>query len=174
MKTIQKISILVAALFLVIGANAQNSPKFGHISADELIQSMPETDSAMVQLQKLQQEFETTYQQLQKKYTESVADWQENFNTMSELVRSTKQQDITDLQNRMSQFEVNANQTLQQTQAELLTPIQERAINAIQEVGDEHGFTYIFDSSPNTTSILYMADDTQDIMPLVKEKLGIE
>ena len=43
---------------------------------------------------------------------------------------------------------------------------------AISQVGDENGFTYIID---NTAGILaYTSQNAIDVMPLVKKKLGIE
>ena len=46
------------------------------------------------------------------------------------------------------------------------------ALNAIKEVGKENGFTYVFDLSAG--GILYFADNTEDILPLVKKKLGLQ
>ena len=174
MKAIQKIILLTAiAMLIVVGANAQNSIKLGHINSDELMQSMPETDTAIKKLQSLQEEYQSTLDELQNKFNTSFSLYQENYATMSELVRSTKEQDLSDLRTRIDNFQVNAQQTFEQKQAEYLAPIREKAINAIKEIGDEHGFTYIFDVSPNSTPIVYMADNTEDILPLVKKKLGI-
>ena len=49
--------------------------------------------------------------------------------------------------------------------------IQVQAQNAINEVAKEQKYTYIFDISLG--SIVY-GEESRDIMPLVKSKLGIE
>ena len=60
---------------------------------------------------------------------------------------------------------------LEERQEALLKPIVDRAKKAIEEVGKENGYTYIFDSGIGT--VLY-SQDSDDIMPLVKKKLGLK
>ena len=53
-----------------------------------------------------------------------------------------------------------------------MAPIQEKILTAIKAVGDENGFTYIFDlTSP---SIVYTGKDAVDVTPLVKQKLNLK
>ena len=59
----------------------------------------------------------------------------------------------------------------QGTVAVLMQPVMEKALNAIKEVGKENGFTYIFDMN---AGILYAAENSQDVLPLVKKKLGLQ
>ena len=54
---------------------------------------------------------------------------------------------------------------------QLLKPIFEKADAAIKAIGKEGGFQMIFDSS--TFNVLLFAEDSADIMPLVKAKLGL-
>ena len=53
-----------------------------------------------------------------------------------------------------------------------MQPIMDKALNAIKAVGKENGFTYIFDMSQG--GILFNADNTEDVLPLVKKKLGLQ
>ena len=61
-------------------------------------------------------------------------------------------------------------EALQKKQQEIMEPIITKARKAIEDVFNEEGYTYIFDKSSG--SILF-AKETEDIMPLVKKKLGI-
>ena len=54
----------------------------------------------------------------------------------------------------------------------MLEPIVARAESAISEVAKENGYVMIFDTSV-FNAVMY-AQETEDIMPLVKKKLGIE
>ena len=65
----------------------------------------------------------------------------------------------------------NAQEQLQNREAELLKPIIDRAKKAIEDVAKEGGYTYILDAG--TAAILY-SQDSDDIMPLVKKKLGLK
>ena len=76
-----------------------------------------------------------------------------------------------DLEQRISTFNQTASADLQQKQQELLTPVIDKIRKAIEEVGAENGFTYIFDMAAQ--SIIYQSPKANDVTPLVKKKLGI-
>ena len=87
------------------------------------------------------------------------------------MIRTTKEQELSELQQRIQSYQQNAQKTLQEKEAELLQPIIDRAKKAISDVAKENGYTYIFDSSAGT--LLYQ-QDSDDIMSLVKKKLGLK
>lgn len=164
--------VLVTAL-LLSGANvfAQNY-KFGHINSNELFTLMPERDSAQQILQnfakELESQLETMRVELNNKYNDYVNE-QEN---LTELIKQTKEQEINDLDQRIRGFETTAQQELSRKETELFQPIYEIANNAIQEVAKENGFIYVFDLA--SRSVIYFSEDSENILPLVKKKLGIE
>jgi outer membrane protein len=51
-----------------------------------------------------------------------------------------------------------------------LKPIIDKAKKAIEDVAKENGYTYIFDSS---VGVLLYYENSDDIMTLVKKKLGL-
>ena len=60
-------------------------------------------------------------------------------------------------------------QELQKKQMDLMTPLLEKARNAITKVGKEQGFNYVIDSSPNGGLILA---EGKDLIEDVKRELG--
>ncbi|GAI87966.1 unnamed protein product, partial [marine sediment metagenome] len=106
--------------------------------------------------------------ELNNKYNDYLNE-QENLTT---LIKQTKEQEINDLDQRIRGFETTAQQELQRKEAELFQPIYEKASNAVQEVGKENKFTYIFDLAARP--LIYFSEDSENILPLVKKKLGIE
>ena len=71
---------------------------------------------------------------------------------------------------RIEEFQQTAQKKLQERQTELLKPIVDRAKQAINDVAKENGYSYVFDSG--TGALLYQPD-SDDLMPLVKKKLGL-
>ncbi|MCD6355563.1 MAG: OmpH family outer membrane protein, partial [Prolixibacteraceae bacterium] len=57
-------------------------------------------------------------------------------------------------------------------QSELLQPVFDKAEKAIAEVAKEKGLIYVFDIGPKV--VLYKSNQSIDIMPMVKAKLGIK
>lgn len=164
--------LLFVAMFAFGTASfAQKTVKFGHINSSDLMQIMPGKDSAQAAFQAeveiLDRDLKAMQDELQKKYN----DYQERQSQMTDLIRKTKEQEITDLNQRINTYRQNAEQRLQEKEKELLQPIIDRAKQAIADVAKENGYSYIFDVSSG--ALLYQVD-SDDIMPLVKKKLGLK
>jgi outer membrane protein len=165
-------SILVIAIAVVTSAGcAQTNAKLGYIDSNELLEMMPGKDS----IQKVLEDYGTTLQtQLQTMYQEyqtKLADYQANVNTMSTIIKQTKEKELGDLETRIQDFQQQADQDLQNKQVELIQPLIDKAKKAIETVARENGYTYIFDVGAG--SVLYY-EKGENIMPLVKAKLGLK
>jgi outer membrane protein len=150
--------------------HAQSKIKLGHIDFATLYGMMPGLDSVKVEFESynkgVQEQFNAMQTELENKYNDYVA----NMETMSNIIRSTKEAEINDLKERMDAFEVSATQDLQEKEMELTAPIIEKARNAVEDVAKENGYTYIFNS---TEGLLLYAEPSDNIMDKVKAKLGI-
>ena len=152
-------------------AFAQKTVKLGHINSSDLMQIMPGKDSAQsafeAEVKILEGELKAMQDELEKKLT----DYQSRKDQMTELIRTTKEQELNDLNQRIQVYQQNAQKKLQEKEAELLQPIIDRAKQAISDVAKENGYTYIFDTSAG--AVLYQ-QDSDDILNLVKKKLGLK
>ena len=91
---------------------------------------------------------------------------------MNESIRTLKQKEMQDLQQRMMQFEQTAMQDIQRKQGELLQPILKKAQDAISEVAKSGSYTVIFDESGGALAY-YDEALVKDLTAEVKTKLGI-
>ena len=169
----KKILIAIVACLFAFGGNAmaQKNIKLGHINSNDLMQIMPGRDSAQTILQQevtgLEEQLKSMQSEMEKRYN----DYMEKQSGWTELIRNTKQRELQDMGTRIQEFQDNAQKQLQQREQELLKPIIDRAKKAISDVAAEGGYTYILDSG--TAAVLY-SQDSDDIMPLVKKKLGLK
>ena len=149
---------------------AQTSLKLGHIDSNEILALMPETDSLQNELKNYAEYLDQQMNTMAMEYQSKITDYQDNVATMSDLIRQTKEKEITDLQARIQAFQQSADQDLSAKQAELFNPLIEKVKNAINEVGRENGYTYILDVGAGAVVFFEGGDD---VLPLVKKKLGI-
>lgn len=169
----KKSLILLFAAMLAFSASAfaQKTVKLGHINSSDLMQIMPGKDSAQsafeAEVKILEGELKAMQDELEKK----LNDYRERKSQMTELIRTTKEQELNDLDQRIQVYQQNAQKKLQEKEAELLQPIIDRAKQAISDVAKENGYTYIFDTSAG--AVLYQ-QDSDDILNLVKKKLGLK
>jgi outer membrane protein len=169
--------ISIASLMIILAlagqsAIAQNF-KFGHINSDELIQSMPEYDSATVKLEKFRKELVNALELMQVELNTKSEAYQKESKNLSDIVKQTKEQELMDMQKRIQDFQTNAQTQLQNKQTEVFQPIYTKVDKAIKDVGKENGFFYVFDVAKG--ALLYF-DETKSIsiMALVKTKLGLK
>ncbi len=166
--------IVVISFVLLAGVSslyAQADAKFGYVNSTELMQVMPGMDTVETALNAHRASLEQTMQTMYQEYQTKAQDYQNNYNTMSQIIRQTKEKEIQDMQTRIQQFQQTADQDLQRKQAELFNPLVTRAQKAISDVAKENAYTYIFDVS---TGGLAFYENGDNIMALVKTKLGIE
>jgi len=172
----KQIAALMLAAGVLFGFNLkaqEAAQKLGHINADQLLQEMPETQDAQAQLESYGNQLEKDLTEMEQELQSKMQKFQENVEMMTKLNRETKSREIQELQNRIQEYSRKAQQDLQNKQVELLSPIIEKATNAVQKVAKENGFTYIMDSSQSKAVLIYV-DGGIDIMPMVKKELGIE
>ena len=170
MKNMMKLVAVAAFVLAAMSVSAQ--VKLGHINTQELIQAMPETAEARKTLETKQTEIENELTNMQESFRTKLEEYSKSAETMSDVIRASKEQELQELQQRIQNFQQLAVDNLRSTEQELFQPIMDKALNAIKEVGKENGFTYVFDLSAG--GILYFADNTEDILPLVKKKLGLQ
>lgn len=159
-----------AALVLALAGCANlNAQKIAHLSFDSLVSMMPETrlatEAAQEYLKGLEQEMTSMQTELEKKYEAYMRDQ----TTMSDMVRKNKEDDLQQLQGRIQEFQRQAEMDYKRKQAELTTPIMEKAKKGIASVAREGGYKYVLDTSPNNTAVLFSEGD--DILMAVKKKL---
>lgn len=170
MKKLAVLLVIVVVYSSVSFAQAQTKIKLGHVDFATLYSMMPGLDSVKVVFDEynrgVQEQFNAMQTELENKYNDYVA----KMETMSDIIRSTKEAEINDLKERMDAFEATATQDLQKKEMELTAPIIEKARQAVEDVAKEGGYNYIFNS---TEGLLLYAEPADNIMDKVKAKLGI-
>jgi outer membrane protein len=161
--------ILALSLVFLTNINAQ---KFGYLNSTELLLLHPDVKSADSNLQDYQKQLLASGQKMadafQKNYEAYVKE--ANSGTLSKIIMQDRETKLTQEQNKIREYEVQMQQKLVAKREELYKPILEKIQNAINAVGKENGYTFIFDSG--TGGILH-ATDSENILNLVKTKLGI-
>ena len=171
MNKLFKVLFLGIALFLM-GGVASAQVKIAHVNTAEILNAMPEKAKAEKSLEKYYGELQSQLQTMATEYQNKMQDYEANVATMSNLVKQSKEKEIVDIQNRIQQFQANAEQEFEAKRGELLAPILDKIQNAINAVGKEKGYTYILDLA--TGADVYVGDAATDITKDVKAKLGVK
>lgn len=168
MKNIFKVAVIAGAL--VVSSFAAQAQKIAHVNLDSLITIMPESKTAQQAVQdyakQLEQQVTAMQTELQTKYEE----YQTKSKDWAELIRANKEKELNDLNQRIQDFQQQAQQDYQKKSAELSKPVYDKAKKAIDAVAKENGYRYVFDTS---TGLVLYTEPSDDIISLVVKKLGI-
>ncbi len=163
--------LAVTATLMCFAAQAQ---KFGYINTTEIFNVMPDKATAENTLKSVSDKYETEFKNLQDAFQKKMADYEaaDKDATTPQAIKDRHQQELQDDYMKIQNFQQTAAQDLQRQQETLLAPITQKIQNAIQAVGAEGGFTFIFDQAAG--AILYTGTNAEDISAKVKAKLGIK
>ncbi len=166
----KKFFVIAAAMVFVSAGVAMAQTKFAHVNLTEVVQLMPEMDSARVQIDAASEETQSTYQAMVEEFQTKYQTYQQKANSWTDSVRNSKEQELTQIQGRIQDFEQSAQQELQNLQNQLMAPIYQKAQDAINSIAKAGGYIYVADIQ----TFLYV-DDTQsvDITPQVRTACGV-
>ena len=170
MKHLLKLTLVAALILCGSTAFAQ---KFGYINMDELYSSMPERDSVDIKMQAYANDLQAQSEAIQVEYNQKYEEYQKNVSTYTDAVRQLKEQALVDLSTRFQEFQQTAQRDLNNKNIELMTPVLNRADDAVKKVAKANGFLIVFNSA-NGSMPYFDEMNMTDVLPLVKKELGIE
>ncbi len=163
---------VVATTFAISGtAIAQSKTlKVGNVNSDELLSLMPERKKAAEELEKHQKDLQKQLEAMGAEYQALGEKLDKEAASMTEVVKNAKIEEIKSLEERIRKFQTSAEESIQKKQQTLLEPIVKKAKKAVEDVAKENGYSYVVDTSQG---VFIYFEQTDNILPLVKKKLGI-
>ena len=167
----KKFIICAICAFCGLTASAQ-TPKFGHVNSQEIIQAMPEYTTARTEIEKLAQQYDADLKQMQDELQKKAEAFEKEQATLPENIKTRRNQELNDLYQRIMQTGQDNEQALQKAQQEKMQAITSKVLDAIKAIGQEGGYVYIMEMS---AGIPYISTTlSTDLTAQVKAKLGLK
>jgi len=161
--------IVMIMLLLPLGLVAQEI-KIAYVNAGEVINAMPEVSAMETELAALKAQYQNYLKNLYDDYTQKNTDLIAQQDSLTENILKMRVQEIQDLRDRIENYQQMAEQEQQDKYEKLYTPIIEKFQKAVEQVGDENGYTYIL----NPQALLYTSKSAINATDKVKAKLGLQ
>ena len=114
--------ILFAAMALVsLTVSAQG--KFAYVNFNELVMLMPEADEARTTMNTASKEADDTYKTMLEEAQAKFAEYQQKQASWTPAIKESKEKELSDIQNRIQEFQQSIQAELQQQQNTLMEPI---------------------------------------------------
>jgi Outer membrane protein len=174
MKTLKSL-VLIATLICgaTLGASALVGQKLAYVDSEYIMSNIPEYDDAQEELNSLSTQWQNEVKALYDKVEDMYKKYQTESVLLSEDQKHAREQEIINKEQEAKKLQMRyfgAEGQLYQKRTELVQPIQEKIYNAINELAQTNGYSFVFDLSSGT-SILY-ANDKNDISDEVLDELG--
>ncbi|MEJ7736235.1 MAG: OmpH family outer membrane protein [Chitinophagaceae bacterium] len=162
------ILVMVSGLFLMNG-QVNGQMKIGHVNTGELLQSLPEAKKADSLLQQFNEVLKKNGEDYQQELEAKAKKFNEDSTKLTAVVKESERKKLQDLYTRVVNYNQEAQQQLEAKQQELLTPLQKRTLDIIQQVAKENGYTHVFNREA-----LLVVPTSDDLLPLIKKKLNLK
>ena len=114
---------LLVCVGIILSAQAQ---KFGYLNSNELLAMMPESIEMQEELQTYAKGLESQLSAMQAEYEKKVVEYQQNETSYTDVIKEDKIREIESIQQRVVEFQKNAQQSLSEKEAELYDQIKSR------------------------------------------------
>ena len=164
----------LAVLLLPALPEAQAQTRIGYTDYELVVVQMPQYRQVQQQLQQLAESDREDLLGMEQQIQQKFADYQSQAGMLSDEARSTREQEIVQMQTDLQQEQQRRLQALGQRENELLQPLFNELQTAIDEVANARGLSVVLATRVSTEPVLLFAGEgTVDITPEVMSKLGI-
>jgi outer membrane protein len=161
---------ILIALALMVGLTTTGfAQKLGHVDTQSILLDLPERIDAQVAIESRAAEYEAEMANMQTQLQSKLQEYQSKAETWPAAIRQQKERELQALDQGLQEFAGTVQNDLAQMEQELLMPMIERVQQAINDVGSEAGYSYIFDTSAGST--VYVGGE--DVGPAIRAKLGM-
>src|SRR5690349_13682345 len=112
-------------LILLIAFSVQSfsqTLKFGHIDSGALIQMMPATKQADSTLKRFGESLDSQLKAMTTEYQSKLQNYQSKVDSLPDAIRTTKEKELTDLGQRIQDFQQTAQESIQKKKEEIYGP----------------------------------------------------
>lgn len=163
---------IICAICAICGFTTASAQKFGHVNTQEIIQAMPEFNTARTEIEKLTQQYESDLKQMQDELQKKSEEFDKLPADTPDGIKQRKQKELQDLYSNIQESYQTNQQALAKAQQEKMQAIQTKVIDAIKAIGQEGGYVYIMEMG---AGIPYISTTlSTDLTAQVKAKLGLK
>lgn len=165
----KKLLLGAVMAFGMLSASAQT--KIGYINTEELISLMPEAAKAEIEIRDYQNSLKELGATLETDANKKRDQYFIDSLKLTPSMKEVRTEELLKLYSRLQNYDNEVQQKTSAYYQEKIAPIQKKALDAINVVAKEKGYTYVIDLASSALLVMPPGDD---LLPAVKTKLGIK
>ena len=172
--TTRKIFLFITSIVVTLGSMASAQQKIGWIDSQEIMKQYPDAVEAQGKLDALVAQWQGDINKLQSDFQQEANDYQKRRLVLPEQAQVQEENKLNDMQKQIVDLRnkrFGQNGDLYQQQNTIMRPVQEKIMQAIQDVAKDGDYDYIFDKSGQV--LLMYSNPKYDLTQQILDKLKI-
>ena len=164
-----KIFILFFMLLLPMLAHGQ--VKFGYLSYDYVLRSMPEYAMTQENMADLRSKFDAEMKRVEEDFNRKYEEFLDGQRDFAPTILQKRQTELQEMLTRNIAFKAESEKLLRQAEIEAMAPLKEKLQKAIRQVGAEGGYAFILNTDGDACPYIdpEMGEDvTEKVMAALK------
>ena len=154
-------------MLMLMAPLATFAQKFGTVNTQTIMQALPEIAKINGELEAQSKTYQNDLKSMQDELQRQSDAYDKAKSTMNATAQQQKEQELQTLYQKIQQTYQDNQQELQKLQQEKMQPVIAKVRNAIQNVGNAGGFTYIFEEG----AAVYTGTNVEDVTSKVQSEL---
>ncbi|MEA2077934.1 MAG: OmpH family outer membrane protein [Candidatus Marinimicrobia bacterium] len=169
MKNWKKILVLLTIALTV--AVAADEIKIGFIYSEQVMMEYQGAIDAMTKLEGEAIELQKVYKEMQEDYQKLIEDYEKRKLVSSDAWKNQKQKEIISKEQQLQSYQMEnfgQNGAIYKKEEEYLGPVLDKINETLKQIGEDEGYSFVFDASKGT---LVYANEALDLTDRVLEEL---
>lgn len=169
----KKVAFLLVMLFMQLSGFSQSETpilKFGFLSYDEVLQSMPDYAIAESGLQQLQEQYAAEQKRVENEFNNKYEEFLDGQRDFPQTILQKRQSELQELLDKNIAFKKESQRLLAEARERALAPLKTRLADALARVGSTRGLAFILNTDQNAMPWLNITMG-EDVTEAVKNAL---
>ena len=169
----RRILTIIMVLGAALCASAQDSipsMRFGHLSYQQAILSMPDYAVTQKELADLKAQYEAEMKRVEDEFNRKYEDFLDGQREFPKTILKKRQTELQELMTKNIAFKEESLKQLAATEQEKMAPLKKRLNVIIAQIANEHGFAFVINTDADACPFINPAIG-EDINQLVQDAL---
>ena len=131
--------------------------KFGYLSYDEVLQSLPEYATIEAGMAELQEQYAAEQKRVEDEFNQKYEDFLEGQHNFPPTILQKRQNELQELLDKNIAFKKESQRLLAEAKEKALAPLKQRLADALARVGSARDFAFILNTDANATPWINVA-----------------
>lgn len=162
--------ILFMCVFLGVSAQENATLKFGFLSYEAALQSMPDYTLVQKNLADLKAQYQTEAKRVEDEFNRKYEEFLEGQREFPKTILQKRQSELQELMQKNIEFKQQGLDELAKAEQEAMAPLRIKLIEALGKIGRERGYAFIVDTDQKALPFINPAMG-EDINQTVQDAL---